>query len=76
MDGTVLVDVEWDGEAQVWIASSPAIGLFTESETLDGIRRKVPPIASDLLDSEAGQGVHLHVELRVRFDEILPAAAA
>ncbi|NNM74797.1 DUF1902 domain-containing protein [Enterovirga aerilata] len=69
------VEVEWYGEASVWIAASPEIGLFTEAETLDELRRKVPIIASDLLDDKIPQGTRLHLELRVRLDEVLPAAA-
>lgn len=75
MDRSIEVEVEWDGEASVWIASSPDIGLFTEAETLDEIRRKVPIIASDLIEGEFPEGGRLHLELRVRLDEVLPAAA-
>ena len=62
MDRTVGVDVEWDGEAQVWIAISPDIGLTTEADTLDEIRRKVPIIASDLLEDDVPAGTLLHLD--------------
>ena len=75
MDRSVEVDVEWDGEANVWIAASPAFGLFTEAETLDELRRRVAVIGSDLLEDKVPQGTRLRLELRVRFDEVLPAAA-
>ena len=64
-----------DAEANVWIAASPGIGLFTEAETLDELRKKVPIIASDLREDEVPEGTRLLVELRVRFDEVIPTAA-
>jgi hypothetical protein len=76
VDERIIVEVEWDREASVWIASSPAIGLFTEAETLDGLRHKVPLIASDLLGSVSGQAGQLRIELLVRLDDTIPAAAA
>lgn len=75
MDQTLLVDVEWDAEAQVWTAASDAFGLFTEADTLDEVRKRVSIIASDLLEAQPSRSVRLHVELLVRFDEIVPAAA-
>lgn len=74
MTRTVLVDVDWDAEAQVWIAASEAIGLFTEAQTLDGIGRKVPIIAADLLDDPDGD-LKLNIELIVKFNHTLSAAA-
>ena len=71
----VLADVEWDAEASVWIASSPQIGLFTEADTLDELRRKIPLIASDLLSEGSDGKLDLQVELVVRFSETVPAAA-
>lgn len=75
MDRTVVVEVAWDDEADVWIAASETIGLFTEAATLDEIRRKVPLIASDLLEEDHPEHLRLHVQLLVKFDEVVPAAA-
>ncbi len=75
MAQSVVVEVEWDAEASVWIAASPQIGLFTEANTLDELRRRIPPIASDLLVDDPSQPIDLHIGLLVRFDETVPAAA-
>jgi hypothetical protein len=75
MADPIVVEVAWDAEASVWIAAAPAIGLFTEAETLDALRQKVPLIASDLLNGDPGQGQQLRIELLVRLDETVPAAA-
>ena len=72
----VVVEVEWDAEASVWIAASPGIGLFTEADTLDGLRSKIPLIASDLLSEDPSRSVDLQVELVVRFDETVTGVAA
>ena len=55
--------------------SSPQIGLFTEADTLDELRRKIPLIASDLLSEGSDVKLDLQVELVVRFTETVPAAA-
>lgn len=71
----IVADVEWGAEASVWIASSPQVGLFTEADTLDELRRKIPLIASDLLSEGAKGTLDLRIELVVRFSETVPAAA-
>jgi Domain of unknown function (DUF1902) len=71
----IVAEVEWDAEASVWIAASPDIGLFTEADTLDELRRKIPLIASDLLSDVSPGKLDLHIELVVRFDQTVPAAA-
>lgn len=71
----IVAEVEWDAEASVWIAASPDIGLFTEADTLDELRRKIPLIASDLLSDASPGEVDLQIELLVRFDETVHAAA-
>jgi Domain of unknown function (DUF1902) len=74
MDRRIVAEAEWDAEASVWIAACPEIGLFTEADTLDELRRKIPLIASDLLVDGPSQDVNLHVELLVKFDETVTAA--
>ncbi len=75
MAQSVQIEVEWDAEASVWIAACPQIGLFTEADTLDELRRKIPLIASDLLVNDPSQDLDLHFELLVKFDETVTAAA-
>jgi hypothetical protein len=75
MAQNIVAEVEWDAEASVWIASSPETGLFTEADTLDELRRKIPLIASDLLSERGAGNLDLHVELVVRFDQTVPVAA-
>lgn len=64
----IVAEVEWDAEASAWIAASPEIGLFTEADTLDELRRKIPLIASDLLSDVPPGKLDLRIELLVRFD--------
>ena len=75
MGERVAVESEWDDEASVWIAACPSLGLFTEAETLDELRRKIPLIASDLLRDDPLRAIDLTIELIVRFNQTVPAAA-
>jgi len=75
MSERVVVDVEWDPEAAVWLAACGSMGLFTEADTLDELRRRIPLIASDLLSGDSSRAVDLHIELIVRFDETVRSAA-
>jgi Domain of unknown function (DUF1902) len=75
MPKRIVVEVEWDAEASVWIAASSKIGLFTEADTLDELRRKIPVIAADLLSDASPGKLDLQIELVVRFDQTIPAAA-
>lgn len=48
---SIIVRADWDGEANVWVATSTDIaGLALESETLDGLMDKVPGALSDLIE--------------------------
>ena len=45
------VRAAWDGDAEVWIATSPEVpGLILESETLDGITEEARLALPELID--------------------------
>lgn len=51
----IVVEAFWDGEAEVWVASSQGDpGLVTEAETLDALRERIVVILPDLLDLANG----------------------
>jgi hypothetical protein len=71
----LTVDVEWDPEAELWIAEARDILLFTEAATLDELRAKVPSAAAALLEEGPDTVFEFDVSLVVRFGETVPAAA-
>lgn len=47
---TCQVDVIWDAEAQVWVATSEDVpGLATEAETMEGVTQKLRAMVPELL---------------------------
>lgn len=53
MSGPVyVVHAIWDGEAQVWVATSEDVpGLTTEAGTFEGLLRKVREVIPELLEA-------------------------
>jgi len=46
------VDVEWDDEAEVWVASSEDVpGLVTGADTLEALIEKLKIVIPELLDA-------------------------
>ncbi len=46
------VDVEWDGEAKVWVASSDDVpGLATGADTMEELIDRLKSAISDLLEA-------------------------
>ena len=49
----IVVHAFWDDEAHVWAAQAEgALGLFTEADTVEALKAKLPVIARDLLEGE------------------------
>ena len=65
------IDIHWDEEASVWIATSDDVpGLATEHHSFDALIEKLKVIIPELLEANGqapGQGVqipfHIHSEL-------------
>jgi hypothetical protein len=53
MNRSIIVRVDWDDEARVWVAISDDIGLATESDSQDNLREKVLGMIRELLELEA-----------------------
>ena len=57
----IIINVEYDEEAQVWVAQSDAIPLATEADTFEILYRKLPDMIQDVLldngDPRAGKDV-------------------
>jgi Domain of unknown function (DUF1902) len=70
----IIIRVEWDDEAQVWVAISDDIGLVTEADSLEILRAKVPAMIADLLQGspvsrEVPVEIIAHSHTRVRFGQ-------
>ena len=57
----LIVSVDYDEEAQVWVAQSDTIPLVTEAYTFEILYRKLPDMIQDVLldngDPRAGKDV-------------------
>lgn len=48
---TIIVQAQWDKEAQVWVAESEQVpGLITEAEIPDALHHKLQHLIPELLD--------------------------
>jgi predicted RNase H-like HicB family nuclease len=73
-----FVRAEWDGEAQVWVATSDDVpGLVTEADTIEALLAKLRVMIPELLGAN-GQGPAEPVpfELLSRRFETIPHRAA
>ena len=50
---SIIVRVDWDDEAKVWVATSDDIGLVTEAETQEALEQKAIAMILELLEGEA-----------------------
>lgn len=72
----LFIRVEWDEEAQVWIATSDDVpGLATEEETMEALVKKLKQLIPELLEAN---DVHFKdsvpLEILTRRFEVLPAS--
>ena len=62
---SLIINVDYDEEAQVWVAQSDTIPLVTEAATFEILYRKLPDMIQDVLldngDPRAGQDVPFEV---------------
>jgi hypothetical protein len=49
MKRSIIVRVDWDDEAKVWVATSDDIGLVTEAETQEALEQKAIAMILELL---------------------------
>jgi hypothetical protein len=59
----VAIQVAWDPEASVYVATSEAIGLVTEAPTVDALMAKLPGMLQDLLEDGNDREVEVPVEI-------------
>ena len=55
-DHEFFADVMYDDEANVWTASCPEIGVFTEADTLEQLRERFMLIAPEMALDNAKMG--------------------
>jgi hypothetical protein len=72
MQPEYTVNMEWDSESAVWIATSETIpGLVLESGSLDALMERVRIAVPELLElngiTEKGFSLHFHSD---RFDKV------
>lgn len=61
-----MIRVGWDDEAKVWFVEHSDIdGVFTEAESLDLLRAKIPVIIQDLLQDVEGRPDEIELDLIV-----------
>jgi hypothetical protein len=66
---SIDVEVRWDPEASVWVATAEGIGLVTEAETVEQLRAKLPRMAADLLEGEVPAGTEVAIRLQLELEE-------
>jgi len=74
MGNLIVVKATWDPEAGVFVAESDDVpGLVTEAESIEELKKKLPGIIQDLLDTNEAEGeievpieIVAHASLRVR----------
>ena len=49
---SIIVRVDWDEDAKVWVATSDDIGLVTEAETQEALYTKAVAMIVELLELE------------------------
>ena len=74
---TLIVEAEWDAEANVWFATSDDVpGLAAEADTIDALRSKLEIMIPELLSANGAlpEGVpDIPYELRSTGRAALPA---
>ena len=75
MSRPIVIHADWDPEALVWVATTRDIrGLVTESDTLEGLRAKVPGMIIDLLEESGVSDRPASIEIIARASDRLTAA--
>ena len=75
MSRPIVIHADWDPEALVWVATTRDIrGLVTESDTLEGLRAKLPGMIIDLLEESGVSDRPASIEIIARASDRLTAA--
>jgi hypothetical protein len=69
MNRSIIVKVDWDDEAQVWVATSDDVGLATEADTQEALRAKVLDMIRELLELDVDHPYSDLPEIPVHFME-------
>jgi len=77
---TINVQALWDGEAQVWVASSDDVpGLITEAETMESLLAKLRVLIPELLQANgmmaSNEQIDIPLNLFSRREEIIKVQA-
>lgn len=71
---TYIVDLNWDEEARVWVATSEDIhGLVLESESLDDLIKKVTDAVPELLDFNMQERKGRRISIQFRAERLAEA---
>lgn len=69
----INIQAQWDGEANVWWATSPELpGLVSEAPSVEALTERVLALIPELIELPDGALVDFHAE---REERLLPAAA-
>lgn len=69
-----IVDLNWDEEARVWVATSEDIhGLVLESESLDDLIKKVTDAVPELLDFNVQERKGRRISIQFRAERLAEA---
>lgn len=72
----VIIRASWDDEAAVWyVEESDVPGLSTESDTLEGLSRRIRDIIPDLLEDVADRPDEIEIDLIAHRHERVKTAA-
>lgn len=72
---SIKIEVGFDKEAQVFIASSPDVpGLVAEAESLDALRAEMLTLVPELLEANCGMRIARHQDVVVKEQMHLCAA--
>jgi len=71
----IVVHVDWDPEAHVWVATTQDMrGLVTEADTIEALRAKLPGMILDLLEENGISDWPASIEIIARASDRLVAA--
>ncbi len=74
---SILVKVDWDDEAKVWVASSTDIcGLAVEGETMEKLTSKVMAALHDLVEMNGFQSGTSDIPVHIMNEKMLHIHAA
>ena len=71
----IVVHADWDPDAGVWVATTRDLrSLVTESETIEGLRAKLPGMIRDLLEEYEISDLPASIEIIAHSSDTLTGA--